>query len=38
MLPLADVDDAGRRLAGGVYFCRISASGTSVTRKVVIAR
>jgi hypothetical protein len=31
-------DDTGRRLAGGVYFCRFTAHGNSVTRKIVITR
>jgi hypothetical protein len=31
-------NDAGRLLASGVYFCRISALGTTTTRKIVVAR
>ena len=31
-------DDSGRRLASGVYFYRVSAGGTTATRKVVITR
>ena len=31
-------DNTGRALASGVYFCRMSASGISVTRKIVITR
>jgi len=31
-------DGRGRRLANGVYFCRVTAAGTVVTRKMVIAR
>ena len=31
-------DDAGRRLANGVYFFRVSANGSAVTRKMVVAR
>jgi hypothetical protein len=31
-------DGAGKPLASGVYFCRVTASGTTVTRKMVIAR
>ncbi len=31
-------DDAGRRLAGGVYFVRLQVSQESLTRKVVLAQ
>ena len=31
-------DDRGRRIPGGIYFCRFTANGTTVTRKIVIAR
>lgn len=31
-------DNAGRLLPSGVYFCRVSASGETITRKMVIAR
>ena len=31
-------DDRGRPLAGGVYFCRFTANGATVTRKIVVAR
>lgn len=31
-------DDRGRPLAGGIYFCRFSADGTTVTRKIVLVR
>ena len=31
-------DNAGRLLPSGVYFCRISAAGETITRKLVIAR
>ncbi len=31
-------DEAGQLLSSGVYFCRISARGESITRKMVIAR
>lgn len=32
------VDVRGRPLASGVYFCRVTAAGETVTRKLVIAR
>jgi hypothetical protein len=31
-------DDAGRLLPSGVYFYRVHANGTTVSRKMVIAR
>ncbi len=31
-------DEAGKPLPSGVYFCRVSASGTSTTRKLVVYR
>jgi len=31
-------DDAGRRLGNGVYFCRLRAGQTQVTRRLVVAR
>jgi hypothetical protein len=31
-------NDAGRLLASGVYFCRMSALGTTITHKIVITR
>lgn len=31
-------DDGGRRLPGGVYFCRLETAGTSVCEKVVLLR
>lgn len=31
-------DDAGRLLPSGVYFCRVQATGGTITRKLVIAR
>jgi len=31
-------DERGRLLASGVYFYRVSANGTTVTKKMVIAR
>ncbi|HEU4365511.1 MAG TPA: T9SS type A sorting domain-containing protein [Candidatus Krumholzibacteria bacterium] len=31
-------DDRGRPLAGGIYFCRFSADGVAVTRKIVLVR
>jgi hypothetical protein len=31
-------DDAGRPLSSGVYFCRVTAGGETITRKMVIAR
>jgi hypothetical protein len=37
-IPLTGLGGAGRRLANGVYFCRVSALGAEVTRKMVIAR
>jgi hypothetical protein len=37
-LTLDGRDDAGRELASGVYFYRVTAQGTTVTRKMVIAR
>jgi hypothetical protein len=35
---LMGTDDRGQPLASGVYFYRVSAAGTSVTKKMVIAR
>ena len=29
-------DDLGRRVASGVYFCRLSAPGVSETRKMIL--
>jgi hypothetical protein len=29
-------DDAGRQVAGGVYFCRLRAEGTDLSRKLVV--
>jgi flagellar hook assembly protein FlgD len=29
-------DDAGRPVAGGMYFCRLNALGANLTRKVVL--
>jgi len=37
VVSLAATDEHGRALASGVYFCRISAMGTTVTHKLVIA-
>jgi hypothetical protein len=37
-IPFDGRDDAGRTLASGVYFYRITASGSTVTNKMVIAR
>jgi len=31
-------DDIGRSLASGVYFCRVSAAGMTLTRKLVLVR
>ncbi|HEU4929336.1 MAG TPA: T9SS type A sorting domain-containing protein [Candidatus Krumholzibacteria bacterium] len=36
--PFAGRDDAGRPLSSGVYFYRITANGTTITNKMVIAR
>jgi hypothetical protein len=35
---LAAIDHEGRTIASGVYFCRVTMNGTTVTRKLVIAR
>ncbi len=35
---LGGFDDGGRELASGVYFCKVTANGTTITRKMVIAR
>jgi hypothetical protein len=37
-VPLTGSDDRGRSLASGVYFYRVHAAGTTLTRKMVIAR
>jgi len=37
-IALQSSDSAGRRLASGVYFFRVSANGETLTRKMVIAR
>jgi hypothetical protein len=37
-LRLDGLDDAERRLPAGVYFYRVTANGTSVTKKMVIVR
>ncbi|MDH4036976.1 MAG: T9SS type A sorting domain-containing protein [Candidatus Krumholzibacteria bacterium] len=37
-IPFAGRNDAGTPLASGVYFCRVTANGSTVTRKMVIAR
>jgi hypothetical protein len=37
-LPFASIGEDGNALGNGVYFCRIKAAGTTVTRKMVIAR
>jgi hypothetical protein len=37
-IPFAGRDDRGGALASGVYFYRITANGSTVTRKMVIAR
>ena len=37
-VPFDGRDDRGRALASGVYFYRVRASGTTVTRKMIIAR
>jgi hypothetical protein len=37
-VPLAAVDDEGRSIASGVYFCRVTLHGVTVTSKMVIAR
>ncbi len=37
-IPFDGRDDSGRALASGVYFCRVSAGGKTVTNKMVIAR
>ncbi|MEO0085345.1 MAG: T9SS type A sorting domain-containing protein, partial [candidate division WOR-3 bacterium] len=31
-------DEAGRRVAGGVYFCKLTSGGTTVGRKLVVQR
>ena len=35
---ISGVDDHGRPLASGVYFCRVAMAGESTTRKIVISR
>jgi hypothetical protein len=37
-IPFAGRDASGKTLASGVYFYRVTASGSTVTRKMVIAR
>jgi hypothetical protein len=37
-VPFDGRDDRGRALASGVYFCRVRAGGTTVTRKMILAR
>jgi hypothetical protein len=37
-VPFDGRDDRGRALASGVYFYRVNAAGTSVTRKMIIMR
>ncbi len=37
-IPFAGSDRDGRRLASGVYFYRVTAAGSTVTHKMVIAR
>jgi FlgD Ig-like domain len=37
-VPFDGRDDAGKPLTSGVYFYRVTANGTTVTRKMVIAR
>jgi len=37
-VPLSARDDRGQALASGVYFYRVHAAGTTITRKMVIAR
>ncbi len=37
-IPFDGRDDRGRTLASGVYFYRVSANGTTVSRKMIIAR
>jgi hypothetical protein len=37
-IPFDGRDDAGHSLASGVYFYRVTANGTTVTNKMVIAR
>ncbi len=37
-IPFAGRDDHGRALASGVYFYRVAAAGSTITRKLVIAR
>jgi flagellar hook assembly protein FlgD len=37
-IPFTGRNDAGAPLASGVYFYRITANGTTITRKMVIAR
>jgi len=31
-------DQTGQRVSGGVYFCRLSASGSEVTKRVLVVR
>jgi hypothetical protein len=37
-VPFDGKDDHGQPLSSGVYFYRVAAGGTTVTRKMVIAR
>ena len=37
-IALTAVGDDGRPLAGGVYFCRLTAAGATATRRLVVAR
>lgn len=37
-IPFAARDERGRSLASGVYFYRVRAAGTTITKKMVIAR
>ncbi len=37
-VPFDGLDDTGGALASGVYFCKVQANGTTITRKIVIAR
>jgi flagellar hook assembly protein FlgD len=37
-IPFDGRDDAGRPLASGVYFYRVTANGTTVTHKMVITK
>lgn len=37
-IAVAGTDEHGRPLTSGVYFCRVSAAGATITKKMVIAR